>query len=168
MTNILTASEGAVVLRCSSTDTAMLAMLPGIDAFIKNATGRDWAKESQIPEEAKSAARMLLVLWHENPGMVGGDTGSSNFGLTACLIQLSALAMNIAEFYGNAGAGGCTLKTAMVGDSVDTLTGVIGAAGDQKAAFEGVITVDGEIQQISISDLSANVYRVKLKPARTL
>ena len=75
MTNILTASEAAVVLRCEATDADMLALLPLVDSYIRNATGHDWAADSSIRAEAKSAARMLLVLWHENPGMINSSSG---------------------------------------------------------------------------------------------
>lgn len=41
MANILTASEASAVLRCETTDADMLALLPLVDAYIRNATGHD-------------------------------------------------------------------------------------------------------------------------------
>jgi hypothetical protein len=93
-TTILTVTEGANVLRCEETDPELLALLPIIDAYIENATGRDWAADTTIQPEAKGAARMLLVRWHEDPG--GMAAGSAlGFGLSACLTQLEALALEL-------------------------------------------------------------------------
>jgi hypothetical protein len=95
--NILTAQEAADVLRISATDAAMLALLPQVDAYLKNATGRDWAGDSPIRPEAKSAARMLVVVWYENPAMVGSGLTVLSFGLRNALTQLEALAIQLAE-----------------------------------------------------------------------
>lgn len=95
MANILTAAEAATVLRCDQADADMLQLLPSVDAYLKNATGRDWAADTPIRPEAKSAARMLLVRWHEDPG--GMAAGSAlGFGLSACLVQLEAVALQLA------------------------------------------------------------------------
>jgi hypothetical protein len=167
-THILTAAEASIVLRCTVTDSAMLAILPGIDAFIQRATGRNWALEDPIPEEAKNAARMLLVMWHENPGMMGGESQPLGFGLAACFFQLTTLGMNIREFHGHHSAGFCHLSTALEGDQVTSLVGLVGASGDQSAAFETVISRDGHIQQISSSDLSEMIFRVRLTSTNDL
>lgn len=94
MANILTATEAANILRCAETDPAMLDLLPQVDAYIQNATGRDWAADDPVPPEAKSAARMLLVRWHEDPGSMAAGA-SLGFGLTAALVQLEALALQL-------------------------------------------------------------------------
>lgn len=96
MTNILTAGEAAEVLRVEITDANMLRLLPLIDAYIKNASGRDWTLDNPAHPTAKSAARMLLVRWFEDPGqMASGNT--LNFGLNAAMTQLKALALELAE-----------------------------------------------------------------------
>lgn len=92
---ILTLTEAANVLRTAENDPAMLDLLPGVDAYIQQATGRDWAADNPVRPEAKSAARMLLVLWHENPGMVGQGITSLTYGLRAVLVQLKALALEL-------------------------------------------------------------------------
>lgn len=97
MANILTAQEAATVLRVSATDAAMLALLPQVDAYIQTATGRDWTADSPIRPEAKSAARMLIVQWYENPAMVGSGLAVLAFGLTAALTQLEVIALQLAE-----------------------------------------------------------------------
>lgn len=95
MANILSAAEGSTVLRCDVADANMLALLPQVDAYVKNATGRDWTLDATVRPEAKAAARMLLVRWHEDPG--GMAAGSAlGFGLSAILIQLEALALQLA------------------------------------------------------------------------
>ncbi len=93
--NILTPAKAANALRCEETDADMLALLPLVDAFIKGATGRDWTKDAEIYPQAEAAARMLLVRWHEDPG--GMAAGSAlGFGLRAILVQLKALALQLA------------------------------------------------------------------------
>jgi len=168
MANILTESEAATVLRCDETDADMLALLPAVDSYIKNATGHDWTSENPILPEAKSAARMLLVKWHEDPGMMGNSTASLGYGLAACLIQLEAMALRYREFFGRNGAGCIDLTGATIGDTVTSLTGLVGVTGDKKNDFESMITVDGQIQQVSGSDLSANIYRAFLTPIGSL
>jgi methionine-rich copper-binding protein CopC len=96
MANILTAAEAATVLRTDEFDDAnMRDLLPQVDAYILNATGRDWTVDATINAVAKAAARMLLVQWHEDPGMSGNQAASLTFGLMACLVQLQALALQL-------------------------------------------------------------------------
>jgi hypothetical protein len=66
MANILTATEAANVLRCDEDDPLMLDLLPAIDAHIRRATGHNWAADNPVLDDAKAAARMLLVMWHED------------------------------------------------------------------------------------------------------
>ncbi len=93
MANILTAAEAATVLRCEATDPAMLALLDQVDAYINNATGRDWTLDHPIRPEAKSAARILLVRAHEDPGAMAQPAVALSWGLQACLVQLEVIAL---------------------------------------------------------------------------
>ena len=162
-TYILTATEAAVVLRCTEDDDTMLMLLPAVDAYIEMATGRDWTADDPIRQEAKNAARMLLVRWHEDPGgMAAGDTLGP--GIRACLTQLEALARYYFTFQGLTGAGAIILPGAEEGDSVISLIGRVGVSGDQSANFESIITIDDQIQQTSSSDLSDNWYTAYLVP----
>lgn len=167
MATILTDVEASNVLRCEATDQTMLDLLPQVDAFIRRGTGRDWSTDSPIHPLAKNAARMLLVKWYENPGMIGTETGLS-FGLSATLSQLEIITLQYKEFRGRYGAGAVALSGVRAGDTVNKLTGLIGVSGDQKANFETVITVDDQIQQTATGDMSANWYRVKLTPVEEL
>jgi hypothetical protein len=168
MTNILTAAEGAAVLRCETSDAEMLSILPLIDAYIRNASGRDWTADTTIAPEAKSAARMLLVLWRENPGMMASGMNTLDFGLRAALVQLEGIALQYQEFRGRNGAGSCVLLGSRVGDTVTTLVGLIGSSGTQSSLFETVVTENDQIQQTSTSDLSAKWYRAHLTPVGLL
>jgi hypothetical protein len=94
MTYILSETEAATVLRTTETDPNMLDLLPLVDAYIQRATGRDWAGDNEIRPEAKAAARMLLVRWHEDPGGMAAG-GSLGFGLSAALAQLEAVALDL-------------------------------------------------------------------------
>jgi len=93
---ILTAAEGANVLRCLTTDGLMLQLLPLIDDYIELATGRDWAADTTIEPIAKAAAQMLLVQWHENPAMLGTAPDMA-FGLGNVIGQLQAKALLLAS-----------------------------------------------------------------------
>lgn len=168
MANILTANEAAIVLRTTATDAAMLALLPLVDAYLKNASGHDWAADSAIRPEAKSAAQMLLTMWYENPAMTASGIASLSFGLQAILIQLEAIAESYREFLGRNGAGGCVLTGARIGDTVQSVIGLIGVTGDQSASFETVITADNQIQQLSGTDLSSSWFRAFILPPGAL
>ncbi len=168
MANILTTTEAATVLRCDESDADMLALLPLVDDYLFQATGHDWSLDSQVFLTAKAAARMLLVLWHENPAMITSGMTTLGFGLNAVITQLKAIAARFLEFFGRNGAGSIELPGVVVGDTVTSLVGLVGVIGDKKADFETMITVDGHIQQVSESDLSANIYRAFLTPIGSL
>jgi hypothetical protein len=167
MTDILTAAEAAAVLRVDVDDADMLALLPVVDRYIENATGRKWQDDSTIDNAAKAAARMLLVMWYENPAMVG-KVDVLNHGLNAALTQLEALALKWqdTEFAGASTSAYIIIEGAKVGDQVVSLVGLYGVSGDQSANFESVITTDGHIIQSSGSDLSDNGYLVTLISAK--
>lgn len=163
MGSILSTAEAANVLRCAETDANMIDLLPMVDAYIERATGHDWAADDPAAPEAKAAARMLLVRWHEDPGGMAAGTALGQ-GLSAALGQLEALALRYFRFAGNNGAGPVYLPGARAGDTVTALIGLVGVSGDQSANFETVITVDDEIQQTATGDLSDYWYQAHLTP----
>ncbi len=69
-------------------------LLPGIDGFLKNATGKDWGTitdtYTEIDPDAKMIARVLLVRWFEDPGMIGK---TSDVGVVSLIGQLHAKAL---------------------------------------------------------------------------
>lgn len=168
MPNILTVTEAAHVLRCETTDPLMLDLLGPVDDYIRNATGHDWASDGPIEATAKSAARMLLTIWHENPGMMASGITVLSFGLRAALSQLEAKAQRYKTFEGLNGAGGIAIPGAKKGDTVQFVIGVVGISGSQASAFETVISVDDYIQQVSASNLEGKWYRAYLIPAESL
>lgn len=167
MTHILTIDEAANAVRTNNTDVVMLDLLPLVDAYIKNATGRDWTGDSPINPTAKSCARMLLVMYYDNPSMLD-SMGSLPQGLSACLTQLEALKLRYTAFEGLNGAGYITLYGAQVNDSVTNLVGLIGVSGDQSSNFETMISTEGQIKQIYTGDLSGKYYRAYLTPLDNL
>ncbi len=92
MANILTPHEAANVLRCEIDDENMLDLLPIVDKYIEQATGRNWTLDTTIYSEAKGAARMLLVRLHEDPGALGSVV---SWAFQAALTQLEALALEL-------------------------------------------------------------------------
>lgn len=162
--SILTAAEAANALRCAEDDALMLQLLPQVDAYIYRATGRDWSADSPISERAKSAATMLVVAWHENPAMIGTETGLQ-FGLSAVLTQLEsdALRYRIYAIDGLDGGGSIYLdEYAKTGAQIVALVGITGVSGDQSDKFESVLTTDYYITQTSTEDLSDNQYLITL------
>lgn len=165
MPNILTAQQAANALKVATNDARMLDLLPQIDAYIKRATGRDWAGDSPIHALAVSAATMLLVKWYEDPGALA-SADILHFGLDAALGQLEAEALKyrrMPEFYGLSAAGSISLPGALLGDSVVKLVGIYGVSGTQASKFESTISVADQIQQTAAEDLSAKVYLAFLK-----
>lgn len=161
--NILTSAEAAAILRCEEDDPNMLLLLPAIDAYIKRGS-RDWTTEATIPQEAKNAARIALVQWHENPGMILSELETLSLGFRACMSQLRAMSLYYHIIEGSASAGYITLAVASEGDTVVSVTGKVGVSGDQASKFESVITETGYIQQTAAEDLSEKWYEVKLVP----
>lgn len=164
---ILSGPEAANVLRCAEDDALMLQLLPQIDAYIERATGHDFSDDTEISNRAKSAAMMLLVMWHENPAQMGGED-PLHFGLSAALTQLEADALKYRQyqFDGLDSSGYIYLAGAKTGDQIVSLLGITGVSGDQSSNFESVLAQDSYLQQTSGSDLSANQYLVTLISAK--
>lgn len=161
MANILTDVEAADWVRTDADDTAMLQLLDSVDAYIKNATGRDWAADAEINPMAKTAAGIILTAWYDDPAQIGSSVSRAS----AALLQLEAEALKYRkyQFFGASSAGSVYLPGAKVGDVVQKLVGVYGVSGDQSSVFESTISVDDAIQQSSSADLSDNIYVVVIK-----
>lgn len=164
MTNLLTADQASNALRVATNDATMLDLLSLVDKYVEKATGRDWTADQTIHPVAIAAARMLLVMWYDNPSMIGTE-GSLGHGLTAALTQLEAEALKYRkyQFEGLVSAGDVPLPGALMGDEVISLVGVYGASSDQSAKFESDISDDGYIAQTHNGDLSNILYVVILK-----
>lgn len=164
--SILTAAEAASVLRVDQDNVEMLNLLPMVDEYIFNATGHDWAMDVPAVDSAKAAARMLLVLWFENPAMVqAGGAMSLTQGLTAVLTQLEVMASWYHVFEGNNGAGSIAIEGAGEGDVVEEVTLLVGGdRADASADFGSVIEEIGVLEQVSVEDLRGKFYRALIRP----
>lgn len=86
------------------------------------------------------------------------------------LIRLIASSFKVLAVVGNAGAGACTATGAAVGDRPIMIFGAPTAGGALAAYvpgtdFESAVTVAGELQQLSATDLSGKTLIVVLSPA---
>lgn len=90
--SILTQEEASNILRCAQDDPKMITLLPQVDAYIHQATGRDWSEDDPVHAGAKSAARMLIVRAYEDPGALSLTADGISFALPAVLLQLETMA----------------------------------------------------------------------------
>lgn len=164
MPNILTTTQGANALRVATNDSRMADLLPQVDRYIRDATGRDWTADVTIHPTAIAAATMLLVQWFDNPSMIGSE-GVLGHGLTAALTQLEAEALKYRkyEFEGNDGGGWINLPGTREGDVVISLTGTYLSSGNQSSKFESAISEEDMIKQTSTENLSEHHFVVILK-----
>lgn len=161
MTNLLTPTEAAQFLRTDETDALMLQMLPLVDSYVQNATGRDWTADTDVHPSARSAALVLALAWYDNPVSMGQGVDA----VTPLLVQLEAEALKYRkyQFYGLAGAGSVSIEGAVKGDQVKKLVAVYGLSGDQSAKFEATVSADGALVQTDNGDLSNCLFVVILK-----
>lgn len=93
-------------------------------------------------------------------GLVGDGVASGGLLVDGTLIGSKRAAIKTVVT-GRNGAGAITLTGAKVGDKVSAMINMT-TPGDAKANFEATITVDGQIQQSSASDLSTAKFLVEL------
>lgn len=74
---ILTLQEAADILKLEvvSDYPQLPILLPSVDEYIKDSTGKDWGVDDPIDPTAKMAAVVLLVNWFDNPGAIGSIDG---------------------------------------------------------------------------------------------
>ena len=92
MTNILTVDEAARVVSVDVTDLKLADVLPQVDAYIQQATGRDWTQDDPINPTAKAAARLQLALTYDLMAMLPSQIASLRAGLVCSLAQLETAA----------------------------------------------------------------------------
>lgn len=95
MTNILTADEASRVVMVDSTDERLADVLPQVDSYIQQATGRDWTQDSTIRPEAKAAARLQLALTYDLGAMQPSQINILKSGLVCALNQLESMAVGL-------------------------------------------------------------------------
>lgn len=100
--SILTEQEVADLLDYTSVEEVppkvMSMLVPAVEQFLLDATGKDWTKLTDtytaVDSTAKMAAGMLLVRWFENPAQVGMNNAAvlRDSGFSALIGQLAARA----------------------------------------------------------------------------
>ncbi len=98
---ILTLEEAARVVGVDPADKRLIDILPQVDAYIKQATGRDWAQDETILAEAKAAARLQLALTYDLMNMQQNQIDALRRALVCALTQLE----NIVLASGNTQSG---------------------------------------------------------------
>jgi hypothetical protein len=76
-------------------DVKLLDVLPQVDSYIQQATGRDWTKDSSIHAGAKAAARLYLALTYDLMSMQQNQIDALNRALTSSLTQLESIAQGM-------------------------------------------------------------------------
>lgn len=95
---ILTPQDAVEILKYDSVDempgNVTSIILPAIDGYIRSGTGKDWGILTdayiEIDPTAKMVASILLVRWHEDPGMIGK---ANDVGIISLIGQLHAKAL---------------------------------------------------------------------------
>lgn len=95
MANILTADEASRVVMVDPTDERLADVLPQVDSYIQQATGRDWTQDATIRPEAKAAARLQLALTYDLGAMQPSQINILRSGLISALTQLEAIAAGL-------------------------------------------------------------------------
>ena len=150
---ILTADEAATVLRVGNDDADMLNLLPLVDRYIEMATGRNWTADAEIEIAAKSAARMLLVQWYENPSMLAGGIVSLEFGLNAALTQLEAKALALEKT-------GVPEKQLAIVTSLPLMNDMVDIAIDVVLVFVFNHVMKSEFSTVSLADRDGNTVEI--------
>jgi hypothetical protein len=94
--SILTPQQAADMLRLPNPDDypQLNILLPGVDDFIKSATGRDWSQDNPLDPTAMLVASVLVVRWFDDIGMIGTPL-NPNDPLVAVIAQLHAKALEM-------------------------------------------------------------------------
>lgn len=110
--------------------------------------------------------KVLVWLTGRRLGILG-----DNYGSDTAVLALDGVAVGstrsgatpiLASATGRASAGAITVAGAVVGDNVAFVLGPTNA--DAGASFETTVSVAGQVQQTSASNLSANQYVFFLQP----
>lgn len=95
MVNILTKDEASRVVMVDPDDEKLADVLPQVDSYIQQATGRDWTLDNPIRPEAKAAARIQLALTYDLGAMQPSQLNILRSALTSSLSQLESMAIGL-------------------------------------------------------------------------
>ena len=107
----------------------------------------------------------------ESGGTIDASSGTTTLGAgSVALTKISVTGIKCLAAAGKNGAGAITLTGAAVGDRLVAVFGAPTAGGTLEVKvpgtdFEAAMTVENQIQQVSVSNLSANTYAFVLIPA---
>ena len=115
-----------------------------------------------------ATANDILVSEHGRRFGIVGDGQSGN--PSALMLDGNVIASNrtaapvlVLAAAGSNGKGGVTIANAVVGDTVVNVTN-LSTPGDASSSFESTVSVAGQVQQSSASNLSGNTYLFTLWP----
>jgi hypothetical protein len=154
--------EVAVAVAASTTVAGNVELATSAEAI----TGTDEARAVTPKALADAATTHVSAATVEAAGKVelatdaetlaGTDTGRA---VTPSNLASVISQVEIISFQGVGATGPCVAVGLNVGDDILSVTGgQAGVVGDQGANFEGVVTVDDQIQQTSNDNLAANTY----------
>lgn len=108
--------------------------------------------------------QILLWLHGRRLGIRGDAQSSSVLALDGVSIGSTRSGPNALKVIatGNNGAGAITIAGAKVGDHVELV--LLSTFVDATASFESTVTVAGQVQQTSASNLSGNTYLFCVQP----
>ena len=138
------------------TAAALKAQFEGRDPKDHNTDLIDTIGDPAILPAASATAAGKVELATNAEAKTGTDTERA---VTAANVRAVLTGLKFISFDGINGAGACTATGAAVGDKVLYVAGLTESAlGNASAAFEATITVINQVQQSSVSNLSANNY----------
>lgn len=95
MANILTADEASRVVMVDPTDERLADVLPQVDYYIQQATGRDWTQDNPANPVAKRVARLQLALTYDLGAMLPSQINVLRSGIICALNQLESIAVGL-------------------------------------------------------------------------
>lgn len=138
------------------TAAALKAQFEGRDPKDHNTDLIDTIGDPAILPAASATAAGKVELATDAEAKTGTDTARA---VTAANVRAVLTGLKFISFDGINGAGACTATGAVVGDKVLYVAGLTGGAlGNASASFEATVTVINQVQQSSVSNLSANDY----------
>lgn len=140
----------------AKTIAALKAQFEGTDPADHNDDVLDAieAVETGAAAAASTTAAGIVELATNAEALTGIDTARA---VTPAALAAVTAGVKVISFDGINGAGACTLTGAVAGDKVIGVAGIT-AVGDAASSFEATITVNDQIQQTAVGDLSANDY----------
>jgi phage terminase large subunit-like protein len=114
------------------------------------------------------ADRVIVWLHGRRIGLFGDGQASVNNSLVIDGVTVGSTRTGAnpikAVAAGSNGAGAITVTGTLVGDIVEIVVQISGTQADSSSSFETTVTVAGQVQQTSASNLSGNTYLFFVNP----